>query len=351
MAAIRPGGGAAIDAETVVSDGLDGILAEQPAGTILAADGAGSWTDAGSVASQARTLLGITAGPIAGSGTFAARPASPALGDTYRVTSGARLGSIYRCTTAGSWTLDRIDWDLVCGVRPMMAYDAEDLLYAVGGTVTRWRERQQGADLGVLGAPAGTIAGLDGASSWGSTACAEWNDAGTSPRLRATVPGPLHTAARSLVIVASSLAASDTQALGGWGTGVATGSAFNLMGRVGASLTGVSCYALDTNGSGSTPTSDTPTVLVAQYDGANIALYQATITSGTPSWTTSIAPTAAALVTGQRDADGPFTLGGYSAVGVGYPTRGRIHGAMVFGHALSSGERDALCNGLYARWA
>lgn len=351
MGAIRPGGGAAIDAETVVSDGIDGILGDQPEGTILAADGAGSWTDAGSVASAVRALLGITAGPVAGSGTFAARPATPALGDVYLVTSGARLGSIYRCLSAGTWTLDAIDWELVCGVRPMLAYDAEDLLGAVGGTVTRWRERQMGADLGVLGAPAGTIAGLDGASSWGSLACAEWGDAGTSPRLRATVPGPLSTGARTFAVVVSSLSGTGTQAIGGWGSAAATGAAFNIMGRVAASAnTGTACYALDANGSGATPTSDTPEVLLMSYTGANIELAQAPITDGTPSWTTSVASTAAALVTGQRDADGPLTLGGYSAVGVAQPLKGRIHGAMVFGHALSSGERDALCNGLYARW-
>lgn len=291
-------------------------------------------------------------GTVAGSGTFASRPATPALGDVYLVTSGARLGSIYRCLTAGSWTLDAIDWELVCGVRPMLAYDAEDLLAFVGGTVTRWRERQMGATLGVLGAPGGTIAGLAGGSSWGSLACAEWNDAATSPRLRGTVPGPLSTAARTLVVVASSLSSSGAQGLAGWGAGVSTGSAFNLIGRAPSSaVTGLYHYALDTNGSGATPTSDTPEVLVATYDGANHALFQATITAGTPSWTTSIASAAAALVTGTRDADGPLTLGGYCATGVSYPLKGRIHGCLVFPWALSGGERDALNNGLYARWA
>ena len=40
-----------------------------------------------------------------GSGTLAARPASPAAGDTYAVTSGAALGDRYACFVAGAWTL------------------------------------------------------------------------------------------------------------------------------------------------------------------------------------------------------------------------------------------------------
>lgn len=329
----------------------DGDLVVRASG-VTARLGVGSEGHVLTVVSGAPAWAAAAAGgPVAGSGTFAARPATPGVGDLYLVSSGARLGSIYRCLSAGTWTLDAINWELAIGVRPQLAYDAEDLLTAVGGTVTRWRGRgEMRADLGVLGAPGGTVAGLAGGSSWGSLACAEWNDSGTSPRLRATVPGPLSTGARSLVIVASSLATSGTQGLGGWGTAVATGTAFNLMGRVGAGVTGLYHYALDTNGSGSTPTSDTPEVLVATYDGANQALYQAPITAGTPSWTTSIASAAAALVTGFRDVDGPLTLGGYCTVGVGYPLKGRIHGALVFPWALSSGERDALNNGLYARW-
>lgn len=40
-----------------------------------------------------------------GSGTLAARPASPAAGDTYAVTSGAAVGDRYACFIAGGWTL------------------------------------------------------------------------------------------------------------------------------------------------------------------------------------------------------------------------------------------------------
>ena len=290
-------------------------------------------------------------GPAAGSGTFAARPASPALGDTYRVTSGARLGSVYRCTTAGSWTLDAIDWETAIGVRPLLAYDGEDLLGAVGGTVTTWRGRGSVRDdLGVLGAPGGTIAGLSGASSWGSLACAEWGDAATSPRLRGSVPGPLSTSARSLVVVVSSVSSTGSQIAAGWGGAPAGGSAWNLGVRMsGSANTGMELYAAGGTGSGATPTSDTPEVLCATYSGSQYALAQAAITDGTPSWTDSIAATTLAIVTSARDQDGPLTLGGYSAVGTSWPLKGRIHSVLVFPWALSSGERDALVNGLYER--
>jgi len=41
------------------------------------------------------------------SGTLAARPASPAAGDTYAVTSGAGTGDVYGCDLAGAWRLLR----------------------------------------------------------------------------------------------------------------------------------------------------------------------------------------------------------------------------------------------------
>ena len=36
-------------------------------------------------------------------GTLAARPASPAAGDTYAVTTGAQTGARYTCFVTGSW--------------------------------------------------------------------------------------------------------------------------------------------------------------------------------------------------------------------------------------------------------
>lgn len=291
-------------------------------------------------------------GPTFGAGTFAARPATCTIGDGYRVTSGARLGSVYECRSADTWALTRIDWLAVIGVAPMLAFDPEDLLGCVaGGTLTTWDERVHGAHAGILAAPGGTIACLSGAASWGGLAAGEWNDATTSPRLRSTVPGPLSSAARSLVVVVSSVSSTGNQIAAGWGSATSGGAAWNLGVRMSSgAVTGLECFAACGAGSGATPTSDTPTVLVGTYSGAAYALHQATITDGVPSWTESIASTAATLATGQRDADGPLTIGGYSSLATTWPLKGRVHGVLVFSFALSSDERDDLVNGLYARW-
>lgn len=315
-------------------------------GTEGAADGAVLTVAGGEVAWAA-----ASGGVSAAAGTFAARPATCAEGDRYRVSSGARLGSRYLCGPTNAWVLDSIDWSLAIGLRPTLAFDPEDLLDAVGGSVSTWRERQQGADLGILAAPGGSVAVLAGASSWGSLAAAEWNDSGTSPRLRSTVPGPLAAGARSLAIVVSSCATASAQAAGGWGSAVHGGSAWNVMARAagGSAVTGLECFAACGAGSSAAPSGDTPQVLLATYSGSQYALAQAEL-SATPSWSTSIAATTLALATGARDGDGPLTLGGYSAAGTALPLMGRIHGAFVFARVLSSDERDALVVGLYTRW-
>lgn len=342
----------------VVTAALVAMIGGEVEGSAIIADGAGDIRTvdaniapvlAATTIAGARSALGS---PATGSGTFAARPATCAVGDTYRVTSGARIGSIYLCTATDTWTLDAIDWIAAVGVQPTLAYDAEDLLAAAGGTVTTWRGRGSVRDdLGVLGAPGGTIAGLSGASSWGSVACAEWGDAATSPRLRGSVPGPLSTAARTVIAVVSSVSSTGSQIAVGWGAATAGGSAWNVGVRMaGSANTGMELYAAGATGTGATPTSDTPEVLSATYSGSQYALAQAAITDGVPSWSDSIAATTLAIVTGARDQDGPLTLGGYSAVGTSWPLKGRIHGVLVFPWVLSSDERNAVVNGLYARW-
>ena len=53
------------------------------------------------------------AGGTYGSGTLAARPASPAAGDTYEVTTGAASGDRYACFVAAAWTLVSCERDAV----------------------------------------------------------------------------------------------------------------------------------------------------------------------------------------------------------------------------------------------
>jgi hypothetical protein len=78
-------------------------------------------------------------GPTIGTGTYAARPASPTEGDTYTVTSGVRRGSVYRCDVAGIWTL------LTVAVPQLSAcvaiFDSEDMHGAAGQRVRFWKNR------------------------------------------------------------------------------------------------------------------------------------------------------------------------------------------------------------------
>ncbi len=55
-------------------------------------------------AAAARTAIGVTASSHT-SGTLAARPATPAAGDTYEITSGAASGDRYACYVAGTWVI------------------------------------------------------------------------------------------------------------------------------------------------------------------------------------------------------------------------------------------------------
>ena len=105
----------------VVGDVLVAFIGSDPAGTAIISDGAGDITitsaDVSAVlaaadATAARAALGVVAGSY-GSGTLAARPASPAAGDTYAVTSGVATGDRYACFVATVWTLVSYDRSLL----------------------------------------------------------------------------------------------------------------------------------------------------------------------------------------------------------------------------------------------
>lgn len=98
---------------------VPGGAAAPPEGTGLTSVTAGEWdtpsTLAARVAADAaavRAALGVVASTH-GSGTLAARPASPAAGDTYVVTSGVATGDQYECLVAGTWTLVSYDRSLL----------------------------------------------------------------------------------------------------------------------------------------------------------------------------------------------------------------------------------------------
>jgi len=93
---------------------LEGSQPLLPSGgaSLPTASGAGEVpVSTGAGTTYAATALSV---PTRGSGTLAARPASPAAGDTYAVTSGTGTGDRYACFVAGAWELvhfDREDGD------------------------------------------------------------------------------------------------------------------------------------------------------------------------------------------------------------------------------------------------
>ena len=113
---VSDGAGTAYTATTldeVVVDGMKLALTDSPAGATLIATGDGDVDEtsadvsallAAEDAAAARTAIGAASAALP-SGTLAARPASPAAGDTYEVTSGVATGDRYACLVAGAWTL------------------------------------------------------------------------------------------------------------------------------------------------------------------------------------------------------------------------------------------------------
>ena len=103
----------ATSAGAVVATGLSAALSEEVVGTAVIADGDGgvSFTSAdvsaflaSANAAAARTAIGAASAALP-FGTLASRPASPAAGDAYEVTSGVATGDRYACLVAGAWTL------------------------------------------------------------------------------------------------------------------------------------------------------------------------------------------------------------------------------------------------------
>jgi hypothetical protein len=141
-----------------IADGIGSTL-----GQALIGDGAGdiiqtsadvSAVLAAADAAAARAALGVAGAPT--SGTLAARPASPAAGDAYAVTSGDASGDRYQCFVAGSWSL--VSYDRLVGVgAPYLQWLLDEAAgtYAQTGSAT-------GGTLTVTGAVAREAPGLLG---------------------------------------------------------------------------------------------------------------------------------------------------------------------------------------------
>lgn len=223
-------------------------------------------------------------GATVGTGTYAARPATCAEGDSYRVTSGKRLGSAYACTAANTWALSRIAYP--GSVRPLYRYDGESL--EGRASVVAWPDLENGNTLTSAGNRAGSVTVDTNATSglpvavWGST----------SGALRAS-PGPLQARARSLLLVVYSADTTGTRILAGWG-GTTSGIGWWL----GTSTTSILLWVGGgvTWTGGTTPSTTTPVAILATYTGTHVAVATATLATS-PSWSTAVASSASTLTT------------------------------------------------------
>ena len=187
MGALRPGGGGG---GASLSDATP-----QPTGTAAA----------GVSTSAARADHVHAASGGISTGTYAARPASPTVGDRYLVTSGVRKGSLYQCTCAGVWSLASIVLPDGLSSSCVALFDSEDLaIYPTGHGIMRWRNRSPLADGSTMdlvgrtdsgGAP--TVAA--GALSAGLPCATN----GSSQTLYAFIPQVASGADRTLSVLAS----------------------------------------------------------------------------------------------------------------------------------------------------
>lgn len=207
-------------------------------------------------------------GPTIDTGTYAARPASPAVGDSYTVTSGVRRGSVYRCDVAGTWDLANIAVPQLGGA--VAIFDGETLP-AAGVPLRRWQNlasRRRGYDLT-------TVTTLQPTSAVGATGLMAYDtDAGIGG-LRGILPGLAGAAPRSLAILVDPGTTSVDFNLicAGWGIAV-NDSIFEILCRAAHSEVWAIHY-YGTNGASAVASTEADyVVIVATYDGTTMRLYR-----------------------------------------------------------------------------
>ena len=296
-----------------------------------------------------RTAATASSGPTATSGTYAARPGTCTEGSTYRVSSGARLGSVYRCALTDTWELERVR--APTSVVPVLYWDAERVAdLGTGGAVITWRDESAAETLSL--ASNRTAAPTVGSVGYGTIAPVSWG--ANSGALRSLATGPTQALARTLVVVLSSVDVSADRAWAGWGGSGGSARTFALRTRT-TSVTGLSFYGTDPWGTGAVPTTTTPTVISARYTGTQYALRQASL-SGL-SWSYSLALTtfgagtyglgaAAGTLAGIVVGAAAFDTSTYETT----PARGDLHAVLIYAKALSEAEEEAVGTALAARF-
>lgn len=320
-------GGASGGSVNVAAE-IDAILAELPEGDWPVASGGSESGAASDHAAAVRARIGVAG---AGSGTYAARPTSPSVGDLYVVTSGARMGSVYRAVSTTRWDLERVT-SPVSG--ELLQLDAERFDGSTTGAwVTSWPSETGPVGTAISQSNLHTVladaaGGLPGVL-FGSTA----------QGIRVPFMGPTGASPRALAMVVSRVIAEGNPYahLGGWGSSSA-GTLFALTVRTGGSnVVGAHWWGSALASSTAPATGTTPSLYLLQYDGTTASLYiDGTLAaSGTVSLNTG---TAAGL-----------TLG-LNPPALNEAARHTEHGSIVWGKVLDSTERAALRAWSQARW-
>jgi hypothetical protein len=179
------------------------------------------------------------------SGTYAALPSSPAVGDTYIVTSGARQGSVYRCSVAGIWRPAGLDLGL--GAGPSWVWDAESIPTQGNTSLLRsWRPVDPGQSFDLV---AGSTAPTIVASSLGGMPALSFTG---SQLLRLAGPPVMRGADKTILVAISDLAATGNNGLIAIGDPTATAASVGIFGNFVASLS---------------------TRIYAEYDGTATGIY------------------------------------------------------------------------------
>lgn len=273
-------------------------------------------------------------GSTASSGTYAARPSTCSEGVTYRVSSGARTGSVYRCLTTDTWVLDRIA--APTGVAaPLVHLDAERFdSSASGAWVVAWPGEVGGAaavpisQSGAITVLASAAGGLPGVT-FGSG----------HPGMRVPWIGASGATARAIAVVVSRVVAVGGRYahISGWGTGQ-NSQLFSITSRTNsANVVGAHWWNASLSSAVPAVSGTTPSVYILQYDGTTAELYQDGVL---------IASGAVALDTGTACT---LTIG-VNPSSLNEASQFTLHEHMAWGQTLNAGQRTALQTWAQGRW-
>lgn len=219
-----------------------------------------------------------------GSGTYASRPASPAVGDLYTVTSGARIGSVYACRIAGSWELERVAPPP--GVAPGFYLDAERFDgVASGMPVIVWPGEVNGIGAQALSTfPAITVLPSAGGGQPGVSFAA------TNSGLRVAWRGASGSSTRWIALVLSRITTSSStfDCLFGYGTNSGSALFAGYSRYNNSNVYAAGFFAAQVTSSTAPDTGTTPQVLLWQHTGGTTTIYRngSSIASGAVSLST-----------------------------------------------------------------